>query len=250
VLLSSIGAAQAVVLRRHVHHAGRWVAANALAWLAGLPVVFVAFAVAPEDPAIARAAVAVAGGAGMGLTVAAVTGRALVRLLRSPRRHPPQPLRRRTAVHLNHAHAWVYARTRGRLGGSAGGHPVLLLTTIGRRSGAARRTPVQYERIDGDLVLVAAAGGAREPPAWWRNLIAEPAVSVQLGARAEAMLASPVGADERRDLWPRLCEGNRRLERVQRRAGRELPLVRLVDPAADPQARSVLHPDGGRAARA
>ena len=134
VLLGSIGAAQAVVLRQHVHHAGRWVAANALAWLAGLPVVFAAFALAPEDPPIARAAVAIAGGAGMGLAVAAVTGRALVRLLRTPRHRPPQPLRRRAAVHLNHAHARVYARTHGRLGASMGGHPVLLLTTIGRRS--------------------------------------------------------------------------------------------------------------------
>jgi deazaflavin-dependent oxidoreductase (nitroreductase family) len=131
-----------------------------------------------------------------------------------------------------------------------GGHPVLLLTTVGRRSGVARRTPVQYERIDGDLILVAAAGGAPEPPAWWRNLTAEPAVTVQLGAWVEAMLASPVGPDERRDLWPRLCERNRQLERVQRRAGRELPLVRLVDPAAGPQTRSVLHPDGEPAARA
>ena len=102
---------------------------------------------------------------------------------------------------------------------------------------------MQYERIDGDLILVAAAGGAPEPPAWWRNLTAEPAVTVQLGSQTEAMLAIPVGAAERRDLWPALCERNRQLERVQRRAGRELPLVRLVDPAGEPHARSVLHPE-------
>ena len=117
---------------------------------------------------------------------------------------PPQPLRRRAAVHLNHAHAWLYARTRGRLGGSMGGHPVLLLPRVGRRSGAARRTPVQYERIDGDLILVAAAGGAPEPPAWWRNLDGR-ARSDRAARRAgsSAMLAIPVGTDERRDLWPR-----------------------------------------------
>ena len=91
---------------------------------------------------------------------------------------------------------------------------------------------MQYEQVDGDLILVAAAGGAPESPAWWRNLTADPAVKVQLGPQAKAMLAIPVGADERRDLWPRLCEGNRQLERVRRRAGRELPLVRLVAPTA------------------
>jgi hypothetical protein len=85
VLLCSIGVAQATVLRRHVHHAGRWIAANALGWLAGLPVVFVALAVAPEHPAGVRAAFAIAGGVGMGAAVAAVTGAFLVRLLRRPR---------------------------------------------------------------------------------------------------------------------------------------------------------------------
>ena len=153
-------------------------------------------------------------------------------------------------MHLNHAHAWLYARTRGRLGGRTGGHPVLLLTSVGRRSGAPRRTPVQYERIDGGLMLVASAAGAPRPPAWWRNLEANPAVTVQIGADIGRARAVTVGADERRALWPRLCERNPQLERVQRRAGRELPLVRLIDPAADPQTRSVLHPDGEHAARA
>lgn len=85
VLLCSIGAAQAMVLRRHVHHAGRWVAANALGWLAGLPIAFLALAIAPEHRAAARAAFAIVGGVGMGAVVAAVTGAFLVRLLRHRR---------------------------------------------------------------------------------------------------------------------------------------------------------------------
>jgi deazaflavin-dependent oxidoreductase (nitroreductase family) len=245
VLLSAIGAAQAVVLRRHVRHAGRWVGANAAGWLAGLPVVFVAFALAPEHPSGARAAFALAGAVGMGFTVAAVTGRTLVRLLGAPRRQPPAPLRHR-AVHVNHAHACLYRWSRGRLDGGR----VLLLTTVGRRSGAPRLTPLQYERIDGDLVLVAAAGGSPQPPAWWRNLEADPAVIVQIGGTAYTARATTVGAAERRELWPRMCERNRLLERVQRRAGRELPLVRLADLAADPQPGSVLPPDAAPATRA
>jgi deazaflavin-dependent oxidoreductase (nitroreductase family) len=246
VLLGAIGAAQALVLRRHVHHAGRWIGANALGWLAGLPVPFAVLAVAPGEPA-ARAACAVAGGVGMGFVVALVTGRTLVRLLDMPRRRAPQPPRRRLAVHLNHAHAWLYARTRGRLGARVAGHPVLLLTTVGRRSGAPRRTPVQYERLDGDPILVAAAGGAPEPPAWWRNLEVRPEVEVQIGAERHAARALTIGAAERRELWPRLLERNPQLERVQRRAGRELPLVRLVE---EPHPASLIAPDAARAARA
>lgn len=227
-LLGSIGAAQASVLRRHVEHAGHWIAANVLAWLAGLPVVFVAFAVAPDEPAGARAAYAVAGGLGMGFTVAAFTGVALVWLLRSPRAQPPQPLRRRAAIHLNHAHAWLYARTRGRAGGRIGGHPVLLLTTTGRRSGLARRTPVQYERLDGHPILVAAANGAAEPPAWWRNLDADSDVTVQIADEVWHARAVTVEGEERRKLWPRICARNPHLDPLQHKAGRELPLVRLV----------------------
>jgi hypothetical protein len=81
VMLCSIGVAQAAVLRRYVEHAGRWITANALGWLAGLPVVFAALAVAPEHPAAVRVAFALVGAVGMGAAVAAVTGSCLVRLL-------------------------------------------------------------------------------------------------------------------------------------------------------------------------
>jgi hypothetical protein len=81
VLLGSIGFAQWLVLRRHVARAGGWVAANALAWVAGLVVVFAAIGAAPGDSPILIAAFGVAGGLGMGLTVALITGLFLVRLL-------------------------------------------------------------------------------------------------------------------------------------------------------------------------
>jgi hypothetical protein len=81
VLLATIGFAQWLVLRRHVDRAGSWVLANALAWVAELAVVFAAIGVAPADSPILIATFGVAGGLGMGLTVALVTGPFLVRLL-------------------------------------------------------------------------------------------------------------------------------------------------------------------------
>jgi Ca2+-transporting ATPase len=82
VLLCGIGAAQALVLRRYVSHARRWIAANALGWVAGLPIPFVVLAVAPNAP-VARVACAVIAGTCMAFVVALVTGRTLVRLLSS-----------------------------------------------------------------------------------------------------------------------------------------------------------------------
>jgi hypothetical protein len=95
VMLGSIGVGQAAVLRRYVEHAGRWITANVLGWLAGLPVVFAALAVAPEHPAAVRAAFALVGAVGMGAAVAAVTGSCLVRLLAHRRRAPEGGMCRR-----------------------------------------------------------------------------------------------------------------------------------------------------------
>jgi hypothetical protein len=81
VLLATIGFAQWLVLRRHVDRSGSWVVANALAWVAGLAVVFAAIGIAPGDSPILIAVFGVLGGVGMGLTVGLVTGLFLVRLL-------------------------------------------------------------------------------------------------------------------------------------------------------------------------
>jgi hypothetical protein len=81
VLLASIGFAQWLVLRRHVDSSGVWVVANALGWVAGLAVVFAATGIAPGNSPVVIAAFGVAGGFGMALAVALVTGLFLVRLL-------------------------------------------------------------------------------------------------------------------------------------------------------------------------
>ena len=95
LLLASIGFAQWLVLRRHLHGSGIWIVANALAWIAGLAVVFAAIGVAPGDSPILIAAFGVAGGLGMGLTVALVTGLFLVWLLDRAKPTGPQVGRHR-----------------------------------------------------------------------------------------------------------------------------------------------------------
>ncbi len=64
--------------------------------------------------------------------------------------------------------------------GSITGHVVLLLTTVGRRSGLPRATPLLYDEIDG-IVYVASARGAKAD--WYQNLLANPNVEVRLGSR-------------------------------------------------------------------
>ena len=84
VLLTSIGAAQWLVLRRSLPGAALWIPANAVAWLAGLPFTVIPSMLLPDSsPVAAFVAAGIAGGVLMGATVGAITGVALVRLLRA-----------------------------------------------------------------------------------------------------------------------------------------------------------------------
>jgi deazaflavin-dependent oxidoreductase (nitroreductase family) len=102
------------------------------------------------------------------------------------------------------AHAFVYRLTRGRLGGRVGGLPVLLLETTGRRTGRQRTTPVEFMRVDGAYVVVAANSGAPRPPAWYLNLRERPQTRVQLRDHLVAVDAHEALGDERAALWARL----------------------------------------------
>jgi deazaflavin-dependent oxidoreductase (nitroreductase family) len=134
---------------------------------------------------------------------------------------------KRLRITFHRLHGWVYGRTGGRVLGRIGGQPVLLLSTTGLRSGETRTTPVQYLRHDKAWVIVAADGGARTPPHWLRNLTANPAVDIQVGTDQIACTASVEAGDGRDALWRELVAANKWLPRVEKKAGRQLPLVVL-----------------------
>jgi deazaflavin-dependent oxidoreductase (nitroreductase family) len=111
-----------------------------------------------------------------------------------------------------------------------GGQPVLLLETVGRRTGQRRTTPVQYLADGETCVIVASHAGAARPPAWYLNLRANPHARVQVGGRTFDIRAEEAAVPERAELWRRLTAANRYLERAARNAGRDLPLMVLVPP--------------------
>jgi deazaflavin-dependent oxidoreductase (nitroreductase family) len=127
------------------------------------------------------------------------------------------------------AHGWLYRKTHGRVLGSLGGQPVMLLTTTGRRTGRARTTPVQFVRANEGLLIVAANHGARRAPAWYANLRTSPAVTVQIGDACHALRARVATGSERERLWAQLLGANPRLAKTQSRAGR-LPPVVVLEP--------------------
>ena len=90
-----------------------------------------------------------------------------------------------------------YRANQGRVKGQFDGHPLLLLTTTGRKSGQPRTSPIMY-LPDGDRLLVfASKAGADTDPAWYLNLLATPQVTVELGAETFGALATPLQGEER-----------------------------------------------------
>ena len=136
---------------------------------------------------------------------------------------------RQDASHLHGpAHTRAYRETDGDLGHDwRDGTSVLLLTTVGRKSGEQHTTPLIYGRDGDDYVVVASKGGAPEPPGWFANLRESPDVEVQvLGDRfpARARTATP---EEKPALWKQMVGLWPDYENYQRRTDREIPVVVL-----------------------
>ncbi len=108
------------------------------------------------------------------------------------------------------------------------GVPTLLLTTLGRRSGKARRTPLIYGR-DGDrYVVVASKGGSDTPPEWYLNLTAEPRVRLQVKADRFDAVARTASAEEKARLWPAMTAIWPAYDEYQTNTDRDIPLVILA----------------------
>jgi len=129
---------------------------------------------------------------------------------------------------MSRLNTWAYRATGGRVGGKfLRGAPVLLLTTIGRTSGQPRVAPLIYLQ-DGDrYVVVASKGGMDHHPLWYTNLVANPAVEVQVGREVRRLRARTASDEERAALWPRLLEVYRDYASYQARTQRRIPLVIL-----------------------
>jgi deazaflavin-dependent oxidoreductase (nitroreductase family) len=125
-------------------------------------------------------------------------------------------------------HTQLYRRTGGKLGGNTGPLTMGLLTTTGRRSGQPRTTPLNII-ADGDRwLLVASYGGDDRDPQWFRNLQANPAATIQLGAETIPVRATVASSEEKKTLWPKVVASYKGYEGYQRRTSRDIPVVILT----------------------
>jgi deazaflavin-dependent oxidoreductase (nitroreductase family) len=120
--------------------------------------------------------------------------------------------------------------TRGRIS-SAPGQQVLLLETVGAKSGERRRTPLVYVTDDSHIVLIASKAGAKRHPAWFHNLRANPRVKVLAPGRSGEYNAREAEGEERARLWREAVDYYAGYDTYQDRAGsRRIPVV-VLEPA-------------------
>jgi deazaflavin-dependent oxidoreductase (nitroreductase family) len=124
-------------------------------------------------------------------------------------------------------HVRVYRATNGERGYHWRGTTILLLTTIGRRSGQERTTPLIHRVDDGRWVIVASKGGSPANPLWFENLMADPEPTIQVKDEVIPVRADVAQGEERERLWKLMTEVWPPYDEYQTRTDREIPVVVL-----------------------
>jgi deazaflavin-dependent oxidoreductase (nitroreductase family) len=124
-------------------------------------------------------------------------------------------------------HIHDYVETDGEKGHTWRGYPALLITTQGRKTGLRRRTALIYGQ-DGDrYVIVASRGGHPKHPAWYLNLVEDPAVDVQVMGDKFSAVARVAAPEERARLWRLMASIYPPYDDYQVKTSREIPVVVL-----------------------
>jgi deazaflavin-dependent oxidoreductase (nitroreductase family) len=115
----------------------------------------------------------------------------------------------------------------GNVGGQFAGADLLLLTTIGAKSGQPRLSPLAYLRIDGKLIIIGSFAGADVNPAWVHNLRANPSAHIVIGTESSDVIARELPSAERDELFPKITALAPGFAEYQAKTTRVIPLFDL-----------------------
>ncbi|MCG7595408.1 nitroreductase family deazaflavin-dependent oxidoreductase [Mycobacterium sp. PSTR-4-N] len=157
--------------------------------------------------------------------------------------NPPRPLSPKQIEGLNSAkvgtaikwmskaNTWLFKKSGGRLGNKfLRGAEVGILTTIGRKSGEARDSPLLFLQEGRRIVLVASQGGRANNPMWYLNLRANPEVTFQTKKETLTLVARDATDAERDEYWPKLDAMYPDFANYRSYTDRKIPIV-ICDPA-------------------
>jgi F420H(2)-dependent quinone reductase len=124
--------------------------------------------------------------------------------------------------------AEVYMASGGEKGTELKGRPVILLTTVGAKTGKIRKTPLMRVEHGGEYAVVASLGGAPKNPVWYYNIVANPRVELQDGAVAKDYDAREVLGDEKAVWWERAVATWPDYAEYQTKTDRQIPVFVLT----------------------
>jgi deazaflavin-dependent oxidoreductase (nitroreductase family) len=116
--------------------------------------------------------------------------------------------------------------------GPLAGHPLLIMTSTGAKSGTPRRAILTYHRDGGDYIVAGTAGGSKTDPGWLRNIERDPGVSIETGNERFEATASIVDGPERDRLWDDHVNALPWFADYPAQTGRVIPVIRLTPNAA------------------
>ncbi|GHG53343.1 nitroreductase family deazaflavin-dependent oxidoreductase [Streptomyces griseocarneus] len=125
----------------------------------------------------------------------------------------------------------LYESSGGTQGTTMRGMPVIILTSVGARSGKLRKTPLMRVEHQGLYAVVASLGGAPKHPVWYFNLKAQPRVELQDGPVRRDMVAREIEGEEKALWWGRAVEAYPDYDDYQAKTEREIPVF-VLEPAA------------------
>jgi deazaflavin-dependent oxidoreductase (nitroreductase family) len=123
-----------------------------------------------------------------------------------------------------------FRANEGKVGGPFAGAPLLLLHTVGARTGQPRVTPVMYQPVGGSYAIFASKAGAPTHPAWYHNLVANPQVSAEIGSRTVPLTARVAEGEERDRIWAAQKRDQPGFAGYETKTTRQIPVV-ILDPA-------------------
>jgi deazaflavin-dependent oxidoreductase (nitroreductase family) len=105
--------------------------------------------------------------------------------------------------------------------------PVVILTTLGAKSGKIRKTPLMRVEHNGLYAVVASMAGAPQHPVWYHNVVADPRVELQDGPVRRDMRAREVSGEEKALWWARAVEAFPDYAEYQKKTDRQIPVLVL-----------------------
>jgi deazaflavin-dependent oxidoreductase (nitroreductase family) len=129
-------------------------------------------------------------------------------------------------------HTVAYKLSQGRVGGTYQGVPVVLVESVGRKSGKRRTHPLLCTEDGDNLVVIASKGGINKHPAWYLNLKANPETVAYWKGEKRHVRARETSGSERDRLWAQMAAAYPTYNDYQRRTERRIPVVVLEPRAA------------------